>query len=201
VDQGILVPVLSLLHGNNADLLRAVADLYLTPQDTIADLTWGKGVFWKKCPELAVTGSDIVTVPERPYDFRSTPYDDNSFDVAVLDPPYIHSPGKHVTASQYQGQTVQGRSMRDILQLYREGMIEAQRIARSKVLVKTKDTIEHGKQVWSHVHLHNTALELGLYPKDLFYLATQPPCENRWKGSPQRHSRKNISQLWVFECR
>ena len=195
------MPTLSLIEGNNADLIREVADLYLKPEHRIADLTWGKGVFWKKCPELDVTGSDIITVPERPYNFTCTPYEDASFDVTVLDPPYIHSPGKHVTSGQYQGQTVQGKSMRDILQMYADGMAECRRITRKggRILVKTKDTIEHGKQVWSHVQIHNDAVRLDLYPKDLFVLKTQPPCENRWKGSPQKHSRKNLSYLWVFE--
>ena len=192
-------PVLSLVEGNNAALLRVVADLYLSPELTIADLTYGKGVFWKHCPELVVTGSDLVTVPERPYDFTATPYEDDAFDVAVLDPPYIHAPKNHITETQYQGKTVGAHSMRDILNLYRQGLREASRIARQRVLVKTKDTIEHGKQVWSHIHLHQQALELGLYPRDLFILKTQPPCENRWAGSPQKHSRKNLSYLWVFD--
>jgi len=194
-------PVVSLNAGRNDDLIAEVARLYLNPDQKIADLTYGKGVFWKKTPDLDVTGSDLVTVPDRPYDFRSTPYPSGSFDVAVLDPPYIHSPGKHNTAEQYQGGTVQGMSMRDILQLYRDGMTEALRITRPQgfLLVKTKDTIEHGRQVWSHVHLHNIGVELGMYPKDLFYLATRPPIEQRWNGTTQKHSRKNISQLWVFQ--
>jgi len=198
-----MLPTLSLVQGTNADLLAEVATLYLNPQQRIADLTFGKGVFWRKLPQLDVTGSDLVTVPDRPYDFRNTPYEASSFDVAVLDPPYIHSSGKHLTNANYQGQTVDRLQMKDILKLYADGMKEAKRITKRGgfVLVKTKDTIEHGKQVWSHIHLHNTGIELGFYAKDLFYLATRPPCEKRWEGLKQKHSRKNISQLWVFQVR
>lgn len=192
-------PVLSLVEGNNAALLRAVADLYLPPSCSIADLTYGKGVFWKQCPELQVVGSDLVTVPERPYDFTATPYADKSFDVVVLDPPYAHGATTHITEQQYQLKSLKGASMREILELYRLGLVEACRLATQRVLVKTKDTIEHGKQVWSHIHIHQQALELGLYPRDLFVLKTQPPCEQRWNGLVQKHSRKNLSYLWVFD--
>lgn len=96
-------PVEAIVHGDNADLIKAVTSLYAKDPDvTIADVTYGKGVFWRKCPHIDVTGSDLVTVPDRPYDFRDLPYDDRSFDIVVLDPPYVHSPGNHMTDANYQ---------------------------------------------------------------------------------------------------
>ena len=193
--------VQSLIEGSNADLIRAVADLYLNPSDRIADLTYGKGVFWRQCPELNVTGSDLVTVPDRPYDFTATPYADNSFDVAVLDPPYIHSWSTHQTEARYQGNTTHAKGMTAIWELYRQGMVEAQRIVRpgGRLLVKTKDTVESGRQRWSHIHLANVAEGMGLYLRDLFILKTAGPCERRWDGLEQKHSRKNASFLLVLD--
>ena len=49
-------------------------------------------VFWRKTPELRVFGSDLITQPKRPHNFCDLPYADQTFDIAVLDPPYIHSP-------------------------------------------------------------------------------------------------------------
>ena len=196
-------PIPSVITGTNADLLRACADLYLSPDDRIADLTFGRGVFWQKCPELNVTGSDLTTVPERPYDLRSTPYANNSFDVVVLDPPYIHSgKGRHITERQYRGSTVKGLSMAQIWQLYEDGMAEACRIVRpgGRILVKTADTIESGRQRWSHIHLANVGDGMGLYLKDLLILLRKPPCEKRWAGQKQRHSRKVTSYLLVLEA-
>lgn len=194
-------PICSLISGDNSDLLRACADLYLTPEDRIADLTYGKGVFWRKCPELNVTASDLETVPERPYDFRCTPYGAGSFDVAVLDPPYIHSWSTHQTEARYRGSTTHAQGMAQIWELYAEGMREACRIVRSggRVLVKTKDTVESGRQRWSHIHLAHVGEQMGLYLRDLLLLQTAPPCERRWAGTPQKHSRKNISYLLVFD--
>jgi hypothetical protein len=140
-------PRRAVVYGNNADLIREVSALYVGRGDRIADLTFGLGVFWRRTPHLDVVGSDIVTVPERPYDFRSTPYEDASFDIAVLDPPYIHNPGKQVTDSRYQNAaTTRGLYHADIRELYRGGIKEAKRIARKQIWVKCKDEIESGRQ-------------------------------------------------------
>ena len=68
-----------------------------------------------------------------------------------------------------------------------------------RLLVKTKDTVESGRQRWSHIHLYNVATELGLYQRDLFALKTAGPCERRWDGLKQKHSRKNLSYLLVLD--
>lgn len=193
----------AVVEGNNADLIAEVARLYAAGDPKIADLTYGKGVFWRKCPELNVTGSDLITVPDRPYDFTATPYDDASFDIAVLDPPYIHSPGNHQTDSRYQNRaTTKGMLWRDLReQLYIPGMKEAMRIVKpngGQVWVKCKDQVQSGMQRWCHVELCHDALELGLYPRDLFILiATSRTSDKRW--NVQYHARKPHSYLWVFQ--
>ena len=116
-------PILSVVAGDNSDLLLEVSRLYATASMCISDLTYGKGVFWRKTPHLNVLGSDIMTVPERPYDLRNTPYADATFDIVVLDPPYIHSPGKHPTDSRYQNAaTTKGFLHKDIRKLYVDGL-------------------------------------------------------------------------------
>ena len=57
----------TVVEGNNADLIAEVAKLYATGNPKIADLTYGKGVFWRKTPELRVFGSDLITQPKRPH--------------------------------------------------------------------------------------------------------------------------------------
>jgi hypothetical protein len=195
--------VQAVIEGNNADLIAAVARLYANGDPKIADLTYGKGVFWRQCPDLNVTGSDLITVPDRPYDFRDTPYQDASFDIAVLDPPYIHSPGKHQTDSRYQNAaTTKGMLWRDLRQqLYIPGMKEAMRIVKpdgGQVWVKCKDQVQSGMQRWCHVELCHDAMALGLYPRDLFILiATSRTSDSRW--DVQHHARKPHSFLWVFQ--
>ena len=66
----------------------------------IADVTFGKGVFWKRVDlrKYALHASD----PKRHglpagcrggIDSRKLPYDDKSFFAVVFDPPYMHTPG------------------------------------------------------------------------------------------------------------
>ena len=196
-------PVQSVVFGNNADLIREVARLYAVGNPRIADLTYGKGVFWRQCPDLDVTGSDIITVPERPYDFTNTPYKDAEFDIAVLDPPYIHSPGAHQTDHRYQNAaTTKGMLWKDIRQkLFIPGMKEAARIVKpegGQIWVKCKDQVQSGMQRWCHVELCHDALQLGLYPRDLFLLMPDSrTAGGRW--TTQHHSRKPHSYLWVFQ--
>jgi hypothetical protein len=194
----------SIVRGSNADLIAEAARLYVHPRHRIADLTYGQGVFWRKCSHLDVTGSDIMTCPERPYDFRSTPYDDASFDIAVLDPPYLHHPGKHVTDDRYQNAaTTAGYDHDDIMQLYRDGMTEAKRIVRlnGQVWVKCKDQIQGGVQMYDHIVIGEMAQAMGLYRKDLLIIEpTSKTSANRW--DTQLHIRKAHSYLWILEkCR
>ncbi|MEO9602903.1 MAG: hypothetical protein ABJ051_10065 [Lentilitoribacter sp.] len=193
-------PVEALVHGDNADLIKTVASLYAKDTDLkIADVTYGKGVFWRKCPHLDVTGSDLVTVPERSYDFRNLPYEDKSFDIVVLDPPYVHSPGNHMTDANYQNaQTTKGHLYDDIMKLYRDGMKEASRVARRQIWVKCKDQVQAGQQCWAHIDILNEATKLGMRGRDFFTLIPTARTPNgRW--TIQHHARKPMSYLWVLD--
>ena len=193
-------PVDALVRGNNADLIKEVARLYAPePKTRIADVTYGRGTFWKRTPHLNVTGSDLTTVPERPYDFRSLPYEDKSFDIVVLDPPYLVWPGKHMSDDRYQNaQTTTGFTYDDIRTLYRDGIKEASRVANSQIWVKCKDAVSAGSQRWLHVHIMQDAEALGLKGRDLFVLdATNRIPASQW--STQHHARKPMSYLWVLD--
>lgn len=196
------------VHGNNAVLIDLLSKLYVTDGAVVRDVTWGKGAFWKATDTSRFTlqGSDIAEQIGGHdgivrADFRSLPDADESVDLVVLDPPYIHNPGKHVTDSRYNNaQTTGGMSHNDIRELYRDGMSEALRVLRpgGQLWVKCKDEIESGKQQWSHIEIHNDAVDLGLYARDLFVLV--PPSKSpqtRW--STQKHARKVHSYLWVFD--
>lgn len=200
-------PVVSVVNGTNADLIAEVARLYIRDGAEVADVTWGRGAFWTKANDgrFKVQGSDvaehIATDGIICADFRSLPYGNESFDVVVLDPPYIHNPGRHVTDSRYNNSaTTTGMYHADIRELYRDGMREAMRVLRpgGKLLVKGKDEIESGKQCWSQTELLLDAQAMGLYGKDAFVLIpTSRTSMRRWRT--QKHARKVHSFLWIFE--
>lgn len=200
-------PVVSIVNGNNADLIREVSRLYIPAGSVVRDVTWGKGAFWKgiDTATISLQGSDIDPNIAKggvlQADFRSLPDADASCDVLVLDPPYIHNPGRHMTDSRYNNKaTTGGQSHADIRQLYRDGMQEAWRVLRpgGRLLVKGKDEIASGKQQWSQTELLCDAITLGFTGKDAFVLVPKSRTSmNRW--TKQLHARKVHSFLWVFD--
>lgn len=75
--------------GDNSGLIAKVADFYFQDGDSIADVTYGKGVFWRNVDEskYEIIGSDL----KDGIDFRCLPYGDNTFCHGVLDPPYART--------------------------------------------------------------------------------------------------------------
>lgn len=195
-------PILTSYQANNDFLFAQVARLYFRPGDRIADVTYGLGVFWRQIDvtQYQFFPSDLLTVPERPYDCRHLPYHSEEFDVHVFDPPYMHrpAPGNYPNYQSYA--TTSGFSHEDILQLYEDGMKEGDRILKpgGLMLVKCKDEMVSKQQRMTHIEIHQLAVnELGLQVEDLFIL-TQKHSAFNWSIRSPKHARKNHSYLWVF---
>ena len=93
--------------GDNADLMERIAVLYFKPGYRIADVTYGRGAFWRKIDtaQYDFFASDLITCPQARYDFRKLPrkiYKSNSFDGVVFDPPYRHDPGPMILEANYR---------------------------------------------------------------------------------------------------
>ncbi|WP_243156285.1 hypothetical protein, partial [Clostridium sp. C2-6-12] len=79
-------PIYTVHQGRNSGLIKSVAELYFNEGDKIADVTYGKGAFWREIDlsKYDVVGTDLKTGT----DFRKLPYEDNLFNHSVIDPPY-----------------------------------------------------------------------------------------------------------------
>ena len=83
--------------GLNEDMFPCVLDLHVPRGATVADVTYGKGIFWKRVSKDAynVLATDIETGT----DCRDLPYGDASIDCVVLDPPYMEGLYRRNTAN------------------------------------------------------------------------------------------------------
>ena len=208
-------PVLSAHSGSNADLISEVCRLYAPPGSIIADVTFSLGRFWSKVDlaDYRFLPSDLhpQAAGVLAADFRHLPYASGSVDIVVLDPPYVHSPGRRepagyaATTTRYNSAaTIAGAYHQDIMRLYRDGLAEAFRVLRpdgGQCWVKCKDQVQREIQCWSHIEICAAARELGFSVRDLFVLTPSARPAQRWPGPArvQRHSRKNHSFLWVVE--
>ena len=202
-------PVRALVEGNNADLIAEVVRQYALLGVRIADVTYGKGVFWRKVDltDYSFLPSDVLPngAADRPVlqaDFRRLPYADASFDVVVLDPPYSHhSKNTAKFEANYQnaksGEDGAAPSHAGITRdLYAPGMEEAYRVLREggTLWVKGKDEIESGIQRWSGFEIRLLALRFGFHLRDSFILYPSAPPPKATK-----HARKNYSFLHILE--
>lgn len=92
--------VLSCYQDANNVIFPHILKLYVADGSTVADCTYGKGVFWKDVDQskYECLFSDLkrVGIPDSVkggVDSRRLPYDDGTLDALVFDPPYMHTPG------------------------------------------------------------------------------------------------------------
>lgn len=194
--------VLTAQVGTNAVLFADAARLYLWPGCRVADVTYGKGVFWQNVDTSAY--EFLATDLAMGIDFRELPYEDDSLDAVVLDPPYIYNPKDTVKASISEPYKVNTTGLglttvTAVIELYEAGIREALRVLRpgGRLFVKCQDQIQAGKQRWVHIELFEFARSLGFYARDLLVLVQKTRPAIRWPQ--QKHARKNHSYLWVFE--
>ena len=183
--------------GTNADLFPDILKIYFNAGDTIADVTYGRGVFWRNVDVdrynlLATDINDGV-------DLRSLPYEDGSVDGVVLDPPYAHSSPaklKDCMAQRYNLNSVSG--LDEVHALYLDGMVESSRVLKKKgvLVLKCQDEVVSGKQRWNHILYIEFGSKKGFIAEDLFVLVQKGKPTMRHKY--QVHARKNHSYFLVF---
>jgi hypothetical protein len=209
--------VLSAAMSGNAEIFPSILALHVPKGAVIADVTWGKGVFWQKVPpdDYTLLASDLQTGT----DATALPYDDDSLDCVVLDPPYMEGlfrtkafhmagGGSHAAFrdNYSDGRPTNGDGPKwhdAVIDLYQRAGAEAHRVLKvgGVFIVKCQDQVSANRQRLTHVELINHFEGLDFYCKDLFVvMRTNQPGVSRMKK--QVHARKNHSYFLVFQlCR
>jgi hypothetical protein len=197
--------VFSAYTATNDEVFPFVLSLYVSPGSTVADVTYGKGVFWRNVPREAykLIASDI----ESGVDCRNLPYQDASIDCVVFDPPYMHTPGgtAHVDHQNYEGYYKNNQANSEkkyheaVIDLYFRAGREAWRVLKDGgiYIVKCQDEVCANQQRMTHVELINEFQNYGFIIEDLFVVVRN--------GRPgvsriltQAHARKNHSYFLIF---
>ena len=199
--------VVSASVSGNDSVFPQILSLYVADGATIADVTFGKGVFWRHVPKekYIVLGTDIQSGT----DCRKLPYKDGEIDCVILDPPYMHSPGgsAHSVHTAFEkhyrnngtGNKTSAKYHEAVLELYADAGLEAWRVLRNRggLIVKCQDEVCSNRQRFTHVEIMQAYERFGFIAEDLFVVVRQNrPGVSR--AVRQVHARKNHSYFLVF---
>lgn len=207
--------VMSAFVSGNAEVFPQILHLHVSLGATIADVTYGTGVFWKNVDlsRYNLLATDIAGG----VDCRKLPYEDQSLDAWVCDPPYMEGllrnnvqhkagAGSHAAFREYYSNGDEKNHEPDapkwhaaVTDLYYKAGHEAARCLKSKgvAIVKCQDEVSANRQWLTHVEIINYYERLGFYCKDLFVIVRQNKA-GMARVIKQVHARKNHSYFLVF---
>lgn len=202
----MISPIYSTIMGDSSDVMAAIFSPQLTyapkPGSVIADMTYGRGVFWKKIDAAAYTivGADIV--PKEGVsllqDARQPALRDGACDVVVLDPPFGNGSTTPRTRMQSGYELHSLRTPKEITHWYWDAMDAAFALLRPKglLIVKCMDIVDSGKQRWITMAVMLRAMDHEAIDRFTMVPRNQPTL--RHPDRPQQHARKWGSTFWVF---
>ncbi len=153
------------------DVIDTIFAIHFPGSVEIADLTWGKGAFWRDPLESQVIhrfdkapryGADYA-------DSRLVPLKDACVDVVVFDPPHQHGISK-TTTLQHQADYARMANQADIHQLILDTAPQLRRIARLGAIVKLTDMVEAGRFMPTHSLMMSACADVLGWPEDIAIL-------------------------------
>ena len=197
--------VFSAYVGTNDEVFPLVLSLYVRRGATVADVTYGKGVFWRSVPDgnYRLLATDLSTG----VDCRKLPYEPGSLDCVVFDPPYMHTPGGTAHENHQNYEAYYRNNQADSLSKYHEAVLDLYFAAAREAwrvlahggfyIVKCQDEVCANRQRLTHVEIINELEKEGFVVEDLFVVVRN--------GRPgvsrilrQAHARKAHSYFLVF---
>ena len=205
--------VFSAYNDDNSEVFPHIIRLHVPKGSKVADVTYGKGVFWRKIPEdeYKLFATDLKSG----IDCRKLPYANGEIDCVVLDPPYMEGlyrednsfagNGTHNAFREHYSNGTRPDQLANkwheaVLELYVKASIEAKRVLKKNgiLIVKCQDEVSAGIQRLTHVEIILNLASLGFYAKDIFVVVrrNKPGVTRIVK---QLHARKNHSYFIIFQ--
>jgi len=198
-------PLASVWYGTDADLLVQMLDFYprQRPQ-RILDATVNQGRFWK-ANSYPVIGLDIdlACQPDVLADNMAMPFQSESFDVVVYDPPHVPNQGKDQSKDfntrfglVLKAPAEQGYNFSH---LYPPFAREAHRILKPEGILfcKITDYVHGHRFQWAHIEFIKAAVAVGFCPCDCIVKVRQGPIISpRWKKA--HHARRHHCYWLIF---
>ena len=153
------------------DVIDAIFAVHFPGPVEIADLTWGKGAFWR----APLSEQVLYQLDKNPRygagyaDCRAVPLPDDIVDVVVFDPPHQHGQSK-TTTLKHQADYGRAANQAEIHALIRETVPEIRRLARLGAVIKLTDMVEAGRVMPTHILVAAGCADVLGWPEDLAIL-------------------------------
>ena len=194
-------------YKTNSDLMIACRELgYLSDEDLVVDVTFGKGTWWKKHVPLHLIAHDLLDG----CDFRHLPYLDDTFDRLAFDPPYVAVGGRSTSTipgfNEAYGLVDVPKTVKGLHKLIVEGLLEAHRVLKPKglVLFKCMSYVTSGQYTRQGEDAIRAVEDFFRVKDELIYLrkpGPQPTVNLDGSARVQRHARRNFSTLYILEAK
>lgn len=182
------------------EIISAIVKLHNKGENFQVDPTYSTGRFWEglTAPELKFDiNPQVGGVVQASAD--NLPIDDNSIQSIMFDPPFVvrvKSEAKGIIHNRFSSLT----SIKSLWEFYDCSLEEFNRILKKGGIIafKCQDTIDGGKEYWSHYEIMKKAESLGLQCVDIFVLH-HPSVMFSPNMKIQQHARKTHCYYLVFK--
>lgn len=153
------MPLYSVTEGTSSQVISALIGILFQDAVTAYDSTYGFGGFWENRPEgLTVYGGDLepaLSPSGRAVDFTDLPFEADTFDLGVFDPPYQTDMGKDrpsVMGTRFSHYP----TVVELEDAVRRGTREIWRVSRLGVIIKVQDYNHGNRKVWMSEWVRDT---------------------------------------------
>jgi hypothetical protein len=200
--------IIKSINYDQIDIINNIIDLHIESGVIDCDPTYSTGNFYK---------NGKITQPKYKYDIKpqsddiiecdctKLPLDDNSLNSIIFDPPFVISKGPSLNKEIKKGSLIitnrfsSCESIPILWDFYTKSIKEFYRVLNKNgiLIFKCQDTVNGGKNYFSHIHVMNESIKNGFYPKDLFVLLAKSRIIGKMKK--QQHARKFHSYFLVLQ--